>query len=1478
MAKSSIIGSGSLDLENDPLIVRKGDYRDALDVTPISDGNGVTTSYEPVLGNEFAFDMGSITPQPKVIRIYLGAGSDSYTLTFKRYNYITIGTTTFAQDVNPDITVDNAVTAIMADIPDSVVTFDYATSTVDVRIVPSGFLDYWDFVISSSGTAVATFQTIQESVDVASAGDVKPIGSYDLLGELFVWGATGRDNISTLVVDSVFDASGLVGLVVPNNGIVDGTAVKISGIVDNSGNDLSGEWIAVKLVTGGYIDADRIILLGSTYDAAYVLTNPTVAVNLYSVGVVGVSVKDVILDTINYYQLIASKALNLRTKFQVHAYCETDQIKKSIYWCDGELNPIRVMYYYGQYMNGGFLSSVNPVGRYTLDTLYEESKLFLSDTNVTVTFDGTTDSAGQLNSGNYRYAVRFITENETTSEWTSLSNVINIYSASFTGYTRALMGDADGTVTGKINNFTVSNIPVGVFKYIQLGYVIYQGIGQAAFGLSRLVITGASMQLTHTGYETIESVDLGTLNNATVDYKTAHSIDVLNNKMILSNLTVSQISDFSAFFQTLEHSLEQELIPSVGESNTVPFDNYQFGEYFDTSNTYYKKTFVHNETYRFGAQVKLKGGKLLPNIFWIDDIRIDTNPINVASPVNRRIAALPNYMLVDTGGTEDTYIAKVVFSNINWNYIINGQRLIDLVERIYIMQVEMTAQYQEVLATGLFVQYANDQSLVPATGSGFVGNVGVAIPENASVANTLGEFNFCSGNTECVFSTVYNDYTGVGSIGPNYAAFYSPDDYYGNADLTLKVGDALACARPNTGSTLNTNNATQALGANAFKGKYFETFGPQSAGTFSIKPIDEAHVVPRGGSVLFTAHIPNQTINKTNGLFYDDSLGNNYDSFFEAPSSPVFYCATAFIPSFGTEGYGYAQYYRFKNYGAKFGDKALSKYVPTGAYLDAPAVTVSNDTMDTYGDAFTQSNIYHLRYPRDYNTAHSGGGGFSITGWGFGIIFYSQNRVNSQMRNPTNGVPSTIPPDLSVDNWLNEDTTDPVSYTQSYTPRNQINILPAFDPNAVDVTKLITRIAYSQSKPNGSQTDEYRKFLPLDFRDLDMAAGEIIHHVVSNGELLTWQQRSFQRQYFNSNGLLQNANGSEIILGDGAALSRRGLQLSSIGSKHKWGICKGVSNGGNDVMAWINTEYGYVVRFGYDGVKPISVIHNINGFIDKNTKWADIRFTPADDEGIHAVWNDERKEYIWTVRARRTTNELYNPEKYYNAGQSVYVYETGQIPTIYIARQNTIQYISGTGVVIPYTDSVYWLKDTDQAHYNNYTLAFNELKNGFSTFYSFIPKIYMKWKKGYLSANPFFLNLLSIHNKGQYALWYQQLQSNPYITMLMNDQPDMKKSFHAIELNSKFKPLGMEFKTEQHQSHLTQADFDSDELHDIMYSSWIKNDSTVSADNPLGLNDIDTSNLFGEYMEAKFIFEPLTYNKLLGTTISYVPRTRLNTT
>ena len=105
-----------------------------------------------------------------------------------------------------------------------------------------------------------------------------------------------------------------------------------------------------------------------------------------------------------------------------------------------------------------------------------------------------------------------------------------------------------------------------------------------------------------------------------------------------------------------------------------------------------------------------------------------------------------------------------------------------------------------------------------------------------------------------------------------------------------------------------------------------------------------------------------------------------------------------------------------------------------------------------------------------------------------------------------------------------------------------------------------------------------------------------------------------------------------MILGSGAALSRDGQTITQIGSDNKFSIVKGKSQGGDDILYWINTELKKIIRFGRDGTRSIGDIDMIQALLANNLRFVTGKDNPASGEGISSVWDDRNGEVIWTFR------------------------------------------------------------------------------------------------------------------------------------------------------------------------------------------------------------------------------------------------------
>jgi hypothetical protein len=306
------------------------------------------------------------------------------------------------------------------------------------------------------------------------------------------------------------------------------------------------------------------------------------------------------------------------------------------------------------------------------------------------------------------------------------------------------------------------------------------------------------------------------------------------------------------------------------------------------------------------------------------------------------------------------------------------------------------------------------------------------------------------------------------------------------------------------------------------------------------------------------------------------------------------------------------------------------------------------------------------------------------------------------------------------------------------------------------------------------------------------------------------------------------------------------------------------------------------MRFGADGTVVLSERHGIRSLAVNNTRWTENQYSPALNYGIRSVWDDRFKEAIWTFIGVRASKGAWgtlpsNQRQLYSEGATVTGvtfdnYSFDGIPDVYISlslHYPTPQSEPGVG-----SDwEAYWkLADKDDPeYYSVFTLAFNELSNGFSTFYSHIPKTYLKWKNKFLSSHPTERSEIYEHRYG-YDKWYEYegvwKESEPYLEGVVNPFPDQSKKFVAIQALTDNVPDRIELKTKDHESFLVATDFDPE---DDAWRTPIKNDILTSQ---TGDPNDDTVSLIGSYMRVKFKFFNGAYNKMNNLVVKVRQRLR----
>jgi hypothetical protein len=328
---------------------------------------------------------------------------------------------------------------------------------------------------------------------------------------------------------------------------------------------------------------------------------------------------------------------------------------------------------------------------------------------------------------------------------------------------------------------------------------------------------------------------------------------------------------------------------------------------------------------------------------------------------------------------------------------------------------------------------------------------------------------------------------------------------------------------------------------------------------------------------------------------------------------------------------------------------------------------------------------------------------------------------------------------------------------------------------------------------------------------------------------------------------------SQIVLGDGGqVLSRRGETLSTYGLRNKWSVIKGRSKGGNDVLYWYDATTRKIMRFAYDGVVPISVRANIDSFIWNNTGFIQMYDTPAHGEGVCGIWNEKYNEALFTFRAKKYGIEEYNEDNVYSDGDIVHYnqyddfHQTGEF---YI--RNNVPFAFVGPPTYPFPGSPYWdiIPHNNNDYYNEFTIVFSEDKNGFTTFYSPKPKIYMTFKDGYLTPYPVSEDGQNIYenDRGSQCEWYDgNLLDNAYIEGVINYNPELIKTAEAISIDANTTPYRVDVRSAQHSTYMESGNNDFSSIEG-MYRSPVKNDSTP---------DGDTSRVYGRWFGVKYTMEP----------------------
>lgn len=595
--------------------------------------------------------------------------------------------------------------------------------------------------------------------------------------------------------------------------------------------------------------------------------------------------------------------------------------------------------------------------------------------------------------------------------------------------------------------------------------------------------------------------------------------------------------------------------------------------------------------------------------------------------------------------------------------------------------------------------------------------------------------------------------------------------------------------------------------------------------------------------------------------------------------------------------------------GNSFSARSTNTYISTGhTKLIDPTSSTNIYTEyvfggDTYITAF--DNVKQFRNRDDGSGTPAAGSGYNnpstyTYGVFVGHIIPIETTVNTDWRaNPNsqifniNYLPDTTPiTGIAID--------EEFVYEPGYQQDNDVmTFFPAPVFNLAN-DKFDVRVFRSNPKTNGELTDSWGVFKSANYIDIDTAQGELNNLIVFQDKLVAFQDRGISVIAVNDRALTQDANQSDITLGTSGVLARYDYISKAIGSKHQFSFTTS-----NDAVFWfdINTKNMYKML----GVAPsaISVAKGMSSYFNNNLNGLiQTSDNPYLDKGITTTYDFHYNEAIMSFRDTvqditqfvQTTLVGVNLTYYqFNTafptwavlGQSVVVFikelgnaylgEVSTDPTnptitnfvVNILENPTID-LNGNYTIIIYYANI---------DLGKFTIAYNDFIDAYTSFYSFVPSVYVNDLSNIFSPSSN-LNDLYLHDINDHGVFYDSTPYPSKVTLLINPSPADTKIFDNYEIVSESIDLATGvnepndlFNKIRLYNDYQNTDFQFMPLDTITGKevakrkerTWnisnLRNRVLYTTANPDIFTDLSVNDkVFGERMRDKYMFVDLIYN------------------
>jgi len=1144
-----------------------------------------------------------------------------------------------------------------------------------------------------------------------------------------------------------------------------------------------------------------------------------------------------------YLRLLRTNVFTLNPNRNCEMQSEKIGTQINLYWTDG-VNKPRVIYIDEDLKNTedgclffttNLITGTGVIGRYDYESLDSESSFFVPSLTAYLDNIVVNEGGGYVTAGNKRYTGRFLTRDLVPTDFLYPTNPLPIYDASISKPNK-ISGNTSGFKTSKAVSMSLENIPQGVYEFFDFAVIEYAGESWTAKIIQRvrLTETDTKLDLLHTelGQDNI-LLSAEELISLTSKYTLAQNMRLYDNRMVLSNLTEETDLNLSSWAEAIKHSIHEKYLPGVGlsknPSNSEP--GLAYGEYQDPLNVLNYTGYMFNDTYRFGIQVQWKTTKKWSLPYWVDDIRFDGSSTNVVGArrksfggtvtsvnTSTEVLTLANHGFFEKQPVifSATTIGGVTINTIYYVYNVTTNTFTLSSTEDTNTVVNLTS-----LGTGTLAEKRPDTNLTDNTAtrtkSYYVRFHEInleTIINGKKVRDLISSFRFVRAERiPEVLATGYffysqtvlhptSYYTPEGMSGSYPVAagrgirdrmfFYSPDYYFGKSYNFAGTDKIKLLQPPDYSTRLALNGFANGSGA---AGDYFEYsgyFGDPITNAFDF--VDY--------SISSYAHLDLGTVTQIGGDYFATSA--EISSTKTLNYSPAECFKLSSVPPLPTisannRGFVYGQIYRDLGGNKKyFINKEQTRYNNIGDYKLLS--NVDSGLINNYsifgGDVFTQKSYTLLRLSSWASSP------FGTLGAGWGL--YSQNTSNTQLMTILDhdgtytGPGNQYPQLLEVDNggtyaagswgsgvlyWVTQ--WPEVSNQKEYERHYDITDLTITESGYDKNNKYVGALPARITWSNKKLTGSLKDSYRY-FSPLDVADLDYTLGEIAHHDIINNNLYTWQENSLQRQ-YFRDSSYMNSSSGSDVVVGAGSILGSKGESISTIGCSKKYSIVKGKTPTGKETVYWFndrLQKFMRFAQDGVSILSEkgMNSYFLNNTKLLIDEKYPLSGRGISGVWNDVYKEVIFTFKQT-----------------------------------------SG-----------------------NFTLVYDESKNGFVAFHSYYPNSYFTFNNKIFTPRPSAQKTIWLHDSGSESTYYGTYVT-PSLTAVMNYEPNISKNFEALQFVTDTQPFDVYLTTTNHVSYLDNTDFEKSE--DLWYSP-IKNDSTST-----GLNSGNTSRLWGKWLKVKMTFE-----------------------